>query len=50
MKAELVQLRGSSLNKSIGSHVVERNTLKVDERKRKISARKAQIEEFDNLI
>ena len=29
---------------------MERNSLKVDERKRKIEARKEQIEEFDNLI
>ena len=49
MKAELVQLKGSSLNKSIGSHVVERNSLKVNERRHKIQATKAHIEEIENL-
>ena len=49
MKAELLQLKGSSLNKSIGSHVVERNSLKVNERRHKIEVAKAHIEEIENL-
>ena len=49
MKAELIQLKGSSHNKSIGSHVVERNSLKVNERRQKIEATKAHIEEIENL-
>ena len=48
MKAELLLLKGSSLNKSIGSHVIERNSLKVHERKRKIEATQASISEIEN--
>ena len=48
MKAELVQLKGSSLNKSIGSHVMERNSLMVNEKRHKISVTKASIEEIEN--
>ena len=44
----MVKLKGNS-TKSLGSHEVERNSLMVNERKRKIEEVKANMEEMDNL-
>jgi len=49
MKAGLVQLKGNSLKSNLGSHEVERNSLMVTERKRKIEEVKANIEEIESM-